>query len=57
MNHYRAVVHIAVKDEEEAKKVAERIDRLWFSVDPEAPYVTVLSLERRARAPGKRGWR
>lgn len=56
MIHYRAVVHIAAKDEATAQALARRIDRL-SGVKPEAPFVTVLALERRQRAPGIRGWR
>lgn len=53
MDHFRAVVHIAAADEAAARKIVEAFEKRWASTDPEAPYVTVVSLEPRKGPPGK----
>ena len=57
MKHYRAVVHIAAKDKREVERICSDFEKKHASLDPDAPYVTVLHVEPRTRAPGKRGWR
>lgn len=56
MIHFRAVVHLAAKDEATARRIAADIERRYETADPEAPYVTVLELEPRLDPPGKHGW-